>query len=501
MAHQAPARPAAARRRGPPAIELPIAQLARDQAAAQRRPDHGGGAGRRRARQPPGDRAEPGRAQARRAGPRRGRPERRTQEPDPHHARRPPAVRGGDRLARRLAGEPSPRGLAGASAPRSGAPSCCSSASPTPSTRGPRPGDSARWPRSRPAARPARGPAPTRVAGAGPPDGGCSQRTFHALHTRNFRLFFVGQLISNTGNGLTNVALILFVLSLTHSGFAVGALAACQFGPLLLLSAWAGAVADRGDKRRAAARHAEPGDGCSPSALAVLAFHPAPSLARALRAGPGGRRAARRSTTRCAARSCPRWCRRTTCRTPWCSTAPSSASSQVFGPALAGVLATTLGFGWCFTLDAVIVPRGDRRDLVMMRDRRALPAPPAARTRPPGARGLPLRAVGAASCGSASRCSPPSGIFSFNFRVALPLFVTRSLHGTEVAFTVLYADHQLGRRGGRAAGRAPPLRRAPPRDRRRPRARRGHAAAGRDAVTATWRPPRSSWWAARASCT
>jgi hypothetical protein len=31
------------------------------------------------------------------------------------------------------------------------------------------------------------------------------------------------------------------------------------------------------------------------------------------------------------------------------------------------------------------------------------------------------------------------GIFSFNLRVALPLFVTRSLHGTEVAFAVLYA--------------------------------------------------------------
>ena len=34
------------------------------------------------------------------------------------------------------------------------------------------------------------------------------RNTFHSLRTRNFRLYFTGQLISNTGNWLTNVALI-----------------------------------------------------------------------------------------------------------------------------------------------------------------------------------------------------------------------------------------------------------------------------------------------------
>jgi hypothetical protein len=38
------------------------------------------------------------------------------------------------------------------------------------------------------------------------------RKTFLALRNRNFRLFFVGQLISNTGNWLTNVALTLLVL-------------------------------------------------------------------------------------------------------------------------------------------------------------------------------------------------------------------------------------------------------------------------------------------------
>ena len=79
---------------------------------------------------------------------------------------------------------------------------------------------------------------------------GALRKTFLSLRNRNFRLYFIGQLISNTGNWLTNVALVLLVLKITGSGVAVGILAACQFGPILLLSAWAGALADRSDKRK-----------------------------------------------------------------------------------------------------------------------------------------------------------------------------------------------------------------------------------------------------------
>src|SRR6476469_9290125 len=77
-----------------------------------------------------------------------------------------------------------------------------------------------------------------------------TRRTFASLWVRNFRLFFFGQLISNTGNWLTIVALTLLVLHRTNSGVAVGLLSACQFGPILLLSAWAGVIVDRTDKRK-----------------------------------------------------------------------------------------------------------------------------------------------------------------------------------------------------------------------------------------------------------
>ena len=74
--------------------------------------------------------------------------------------------------------------------------------------------------------------------------------TFRSLRVRNFRLFFWGQLISQVGSWLTSVALVLLILHRTGSGIGVGMLVALQFGPVLLLGAWAGLIADRSDKRR-----------------------------------------------------------------------------------------------------------------------------------------------------------------------------------------------------------------------------------------------------------
>ena len=92
---------------------------------------------------------------------------------------------------------------------------------------------------------------PTAEPATGPATGPAADHsTFRSLHVRNFRLFFFGQLISQTGTWLTMVTQTLLVLKLTHSGVALGLLTACQFGPVLLLGPWAGAVADRADKRK-----------------------------------------------------------------------------------------------------------------------------------------------------------------------------------------------------------------------------------------------------------
>ena len=56
--------------------------------------------------------------------------------------------------------------------------------------------------------------------------------TFQSLHIRNFRLFFVGQLISQCGTWMQTIALGWLVLHLSHnSGFAIGLAIALQFIP------------------------------------------------------------------------------------------------------------------------------------------------------------------------------------------------------------------------------------------------------------------------------
>lgn len=269
-------------------------------------------------------------------------------------------------------------------------------------------------------------------------------KTFHSLATYNFRLFFVGQLISNTGNWLTNVALILFVLKLTHSGLAVGVLAACQFGPMVALSAWAGAVADRTDKRRMLLV-TQSLEMAQSAALAVLAFLPHPSIAvlYALAVAGGVLLAfdnpLRRSFV-------PEMVSKDDLPNAVVLYSTIVALSQVSGPALAGALVATVGFGWCFALDALTY-LAVIACLVMMREPELFRQPPTART------GREVR-EGFAYVASVPRLwisfamFAMVGLFSFNLRVALPLLVTGALHGTDVAFAVLYATSSLGAVGG-----------------------------------------------------
>ncbi|MCW2983319.1 MAG: putative transporter [Conexibacter sp.] len=70
------------------------------------------------------------------------------------------------------------------------------------------------------------------------------------LRTRNYRLYFSGQLISVPGTWLQTVAQAWLVLQLTPSGSALGITVALQALPVLLLGPFAGAVADSVDKRK-----------------------------------------------------------------------------------------------------------------------------------------------------------------------------------------------------------------------------------------------------------
>lgn len=74
-------------------------------------------------------------------------------------------------------------------------------------------------------------------------------KTFRALRHRNFRLFWYGQLISLIGTWMQQVAQQWLVYRITDSASKLGIVAAAASLPVLVLSLWAGVLADRLPKR------------------------------------------------------------------------------------------------------------------------------------------------------------------------------------------------------------------------------------------------------------
>lgn len=86
-------------------------------------------------------------------------------------------------------------------------------------------------------------------AGASP-IGGWTRRTFASLRIRDYRLFFMGQLISLVGTWMRMTAQGWLVYDLTGSKFLLGAVTGLGLLPLFLFSTIAGALADRVSKRK-----------------------------------------------------------------------------------------------------------------------------------------------------------------------------------------------------------------------------------------------------------
>lgn len=267
-----------------------------------------------------------------------------------------------------------------------------------------------------------------------------TRETFASFRVRNFRLFFMGQGISQIGNWLTLIAQTLLVLDLTGDGVAVGLLVACQFAPVLILGAWAGLVADRSDKRRLLFI-VQVGAMAQSFVLAGLAFMDEPPLAAIyVVAAFGGLCMAFDNPARRAfvVEMVPE----DMVHNAVSLNSAMMTSSRVIGPALGGLLITTVGYGWAFALDgfsylAVLV------GLWLMRTEDLRPSTPAPRGKGQVREGL--RYV---------RRTPVLfvplvmmlfvGTLAFNFQVTLPLLVTRTFDRSKVAFTVLFSVISLG---------------------------------------------------------
>ena len=270
---------------------------------------------------------------------------------------------------------------------------------------------------------------------------------FRSLQVRNFRLFFVGQGISQTGNWLTLIAQTLLVLELTDSGVALGLLAAAQFGPVLLFGAFAGLVADRSDKRRLLIRVQTLALVQSFALGAVAFMDEPPVVAIYLLAVVGGLATAFDNPAR---------------RSFVVEMVPEDqitnavslnsalmTGSRVVGPALGGLLVHAFGFGWAFWVDglsylAVIA------GLRLIDPAQLRPAP--AQTRGKGQVRAGLRYAWAmADLRVPLVMMAIVGTLAFNFQTVLPLFVTRDLDGTDLTFSLLMSVVSLGSLAGALA--------------------------------------------------
>ncbi|QPF84582.1 MFS transporter [Bradyrhizobium genosp. L] len=78
------------------------------------------------------------------------------------------------------------------------------------------------------------------------------RRVFRSLRSFNYRVWAAGALVSNIGTWMQRAAQDWLVLTqlTNHSASAVGIVMALQFGPQLLLMPWSGLAADRFNQRR-----------------------------------------------------------------------------------------------------------------------------------------------------------------------------------------------------------------------------------------------------------
>ena len=278
------------------------------------------------------------------------------------------------------------------------------------------------------------------AAQAGPPPPAADGHTFRSLKHRNFKLFFIGQLVSQTGTWVTMIAQTLLVLSLTKSGLTLGLLLAAQFGPVLLLGAWAGAVADRADKRILLIRvQALAMVQSFALGVVVLVGWASIPVIFGLAAVQGVLTSfdspARRAFV---VEMVPP----TDLPNAVSLNSAIMTGARVVGPAAAGALILAVGYGWPFIIDAatyiaVLVA------LWMMRPDELFRDAPMAKAKGQVRDGLryiranaelmvPLVMMGII------------GLFAFNFSVTIPLFVEGPLDGGTTAFTLVFSVLSLG---------------------------------------------------------
>ena len=193
---------------------------------------------------------------------------------------------------------------------------------------------------------------------AGPPASGSSGRvrrlfldTTPLREHREFRLLWLGQVVSGMGNQITRIALPFQVYVLTGSTLAIGALVLAQLIPILVFSLGAGSVADAVDRRRLLVI-TQVGMALTSLALVALALIPSPALiAIYLVAFLAAGLSSVDGPTRSAA--IPRLVTPAHLPAAIALNQLNYQAASVVGPAIGGLLLATIGLAGAYTVDAL----------------------------------------------------------------------------------------------------------------------------------------------------
>lgn len=263
---------------------------------------------------------------------------------------------------------------------------------------------------------------------------------FRSLRERNARLFFAGLAVSNIGTWLQATAQVLLVRDLGGNGLALGIVTACQFLPMLLIGLWAGALADRFDRRRLTII-TQAAMGVQAIVLGVLDLTDVVTIPTvylmSLALGIIGAidNPARRGLA-------TELVERRNLSNVMSLNTSVMTGSRIFGPALAALFAHVLGTGWCFVLNGLSF-LALLWALVAIDPNRLYRSPPAAASATPIRDGL--RAVWAdpvlrlTVSVYAIVCT-----FAFNYTVSIPLLIRDQLDAPDAMFGWILSVTSVG---------------------------------------------------------
>lgn len=267
-----------------------------------------------------------------------------------------------------------------------------------------------------------------------------SRSTFRSFRVRNFRLFFAGQLTSQTGTWMQSVALIWVVLELTDSGVALGLVTAAQFLPVLILGAWGGVLADRVDRHRfmmttqaiftviaAVVAGLMLADRLSiwPIYVLSLAFGVVTAIDNPTRRTLVADLVEPDDVPNAVALH-----------------SAMMTGSRVIGPAVAGLLITTVGVVWCFIINTAtyLVVIGA---LALMNRAEIRPAPQVPRAKGQLREGLDY-VWRSDELRNSIILLAVVGTLAFEYQVTLPLLADRTFSAGAGGFTLLYSAMSVG---------------------------------------------------------